>query len=266
VRQEGQEADGRYTFGDGDAAERRLEEIATFFNRAAEGFLRRCIGIEPGLVADLGCGPGFTTEMLARLFGAPRLVGLDLSNDFLQRARRRLPACRFKRHDVRSPPFPVRPDLAYCRFLLSHLSEAPALVDPWTRALAPGGWLILDELEAIETDVPVLRRYLEISARLVASQGADLWVGRALCDTPYASPVLLSATERLTVPNARAASWFHPNTVTVWRREPSVARWLDEGERREIAATLARMRDSGEPCGQAVWIMRRMIVARPEHD
>ena len=252
--------DSRYTFGDGDVAERRLEDIATLFNPAAEAFLRRHVTHPAAIVADIGCGPGHTTEMLRRALLADHFIGLDVSRYFLDRAAARLPACRFVRHDVRRTPFPVVPDLAYCRFLLSHIPDAPALVDRWVQALAPGGLLILDELEDIETDVPVFRRYLDINAGLVASQGADMWVGSALRAAFHGAGVVLSEADRLDVPNRTAASWFHPNTRTVWTREPYVLERVDAHERETISRSLAHIRDEDECRGHAVWVMRRMIL------
>lgn len=255
---------GRYTFGDGDAAERRLEDIASFFNVAAESFIQRHVTRPVVLAADIGCGPGCTTEILRRALTAKRVIGLDHSEDFLRRAAVRLPDCEFVRHDVRVAPFPVAPDLAYCRFVLSHIPDAPSIVDRWIQSLAPEGLLILDELEDIETDVSVFQRYLDISTGLVASQGADMYVGAALQAAFYRARVVLSEAARLEVPNKLAASWFHPNTVTIWTREPYVLERVDTEEREDISRSLARIQDTGEPWGNAVWIMRRVILERIE--
>jgi len=252
---------GRYTYGEGDVADRRLADIASYFDVSSEAFVRRQAPAPITLAVDLGCGPGHTTRMLHRSAGARLTVGLDSSHDFLRRAAARLPQCRFVRCDVRRPVLPCAPDLAYCRFVLSHLPDPPSVLDRWADNLARGGRLLVDELEDIETDLPVFRRYLEVGGRLVASQGARLWVGPALSGAAYRSRILLSETVRLQVPNRTAASWFHPNTVTVWEREPAVLTAIGAGERREIADQLARIRDTGHPDGHAVWVMRRIVAA-----
>jgi SAM-dependent methyltransferase len=257
-----EQANGRYTFGEGDCAESRLEDIASFFNVAAAAFIRKHAARRVGIAADIGCGPGFTTAMLARTVTSRQVVGLDISGFFLRRAAARLPNCRFVRHDVRNTPFPIVPDLAYCRFVLSHIPDAPALVRRWCMAINPEGLLILDELEDIETDLPVFRRYLEVNGGLVASQGADLWVGSALHAASFPARVAVSETARLVVPNRLAASWFHPNTETIWRREPYVLERVNADERERIASSLARIRETGRPRGHAVWIMRRMMIER----
>jgi trans-aconitate 2-methyltransferase len=255
-----EETRGRYTFGDGDAAERRLEHIASFFNVSAESFLRLHVTRPAEIAVDIGCGPGYTTQMLGRSVTAARVVGFDISEDFLRRAAARLPRCEFMRHDIRNTPFPVAPDLAYCRFVLTHIPNAPALVDRWIQALAPGGWLVLDELEGIETDVSLFQRYLEINTGLVASQGGNMYVGAALQAASCKAHVVLSEAARLAVPNRMAASWFHPNSMTIWKREPYVLAHVDETEQEAVSRSLAHIRDTDEPRGHATWIMRRMIL------
>ena len=48
-------------------------------------------------VADLGCGPGNSTELLGERFPRPRSVGVDTSDDMLAKARGRLPHVRSRR-------------------------------------------------------------------------------------------------------------------------------------------------------------------------
>ena len=67
-----------YAFGDSERAARRLALVAQVFERSSEAFLadakrRRALAV------DLGCGPGHTTELLARATDSARCVGLDAS-------------------------------------------------------------------------------------------------------------------------------------------------------------------------------------------
>jgi trans-aconitate 2-methyltransferase len=71
-----------YTYGTNSAAASRLEEIAKYFNPRAANFLRQHIPGVPGIGIDLGCGPGFTTNMLAEATGCPRIYGFDNSPTF----------------------------------------------------------------------------------------------------------------------------------------------------------------------------------------
>ena len=160
----------RYTFGTDEGAARRLETIARFFNPLAERLVREVVSDPVGVALDLGCGPGFTTDMLRRAVSGAETWGADRSALFLDLARRRFAECRFVEHDVTSTPLPVRADVIYARFLLTHLAGAAELVNRWVAELSPGGVLIVDEADAIETEVPVFARSIEVAEALIASQ------------------------------------------------------------------------------------------------
>src|SRR6266436_2669560 len=63
-----------YTFGDTDIAARRLELLAHVFEHSTRAFLREAPAARLGLAQnlaqkiaiDLGCGPGFTTHLIAK--------------------------------------------------------------------------------------------------------------------------------------------------------------------------------------------------------
>ncbi len=252
----------RYTFGESHAASDRLRSIADFFNPLAATFIRSYVCGPVGVGLDLGCGPGFTTDMLAGVLSGARIYGLDNSPVFLVMAREKFSGCEFLQHDVTVSPFPVRADVMYERFVLPHLKSVVDLVNRWVGELCPGGLLFLDELEAIETDVPVFRRYLETNAALVRSQGADLYVGKTLAEGRYDAAVLHNASAVLPVANSVAARWFHPNTVTIWEKEKVVLDLLSSRERRDISQAVEAIRDSGDQRQNIVWTMRRIVLGR----
>ena len=252
----------RYTFGNSDAAAKRLGEIAEVFNPRAAEFVRAYLPTRVGVAVDLGCGPGFTTEMLAAATGAKRVIGLDKSPDFLRMARERLPGCEFVEHDVTRTPFPCgAPNVLYARSLLSHLPGPVALVDRWADQLAPGGVLLVEELEAIATHLPVFRRYLEVNTALIASQGAELFVGETLARGDYRNRLLCNAPTGFPVPTCRAASWFLANVSTVWQTDPFIHARVPPAERESIRAELTRL--AALPPGESAiaWTMRRLVVS-----
>ena len=53
-----------YTFGDSALAAQRLDVLADVFDPATRAFLEEAIEPGPGVVFDLGCGPGRTTRLL----------------------------------------------------------------------------------------------------------------------------------------------------------------------------------------------------------
>jgi hypothetical protein len=54
----------KYTFGKSREATMRLEAIARFFNPLATYLIAKYVPDSPSTVVDVGCGPGFTTDML----------------------------------------------------------------------------------------------------------------------------------------------------------------------------------------------------------
>jgi SAM-dependent methyltransferase len=95
-------------------------------------------------VLDLGCGFGWFCRW-ARAQGAARIVGLDLSENMLERARATTPdpAITYIRADLDHADLP-RPafDLAYSSLALHYVEELPALIAKIHAALVPGGRLV----------------------------------------------------------------------------------------------------------------------------
>ena len=107
----------RYLFGDAPLAARRLKVLAEVFAESTQPFLLISAEAEPGVVVDIGCGPGYSTHLLAKSFKQARVVGLDNSESYISLAREtRSDRVSFALHDVTKVPFPVTPaDLLYCR-------------------------------------------------------------------------------------------------------------------------------------------------------
>ena len=85
-------------------------------------------------------------------------------------------------HDATAMPLPTGPaGLIYARLLLAHLADPRTAVNAWATQLAPGGALLLDDLEEIDTDDRVFRAYLdEVALAVVRREGGALLVGPTL--------------------------------------------------------------------------------------
>jgi trans-aconitate 2-methyltransferase len=55
--------------------------------RPAVDLLSRVPNFAPESVVDLGCGPGFSTALIARAFPQAKITGVDHSEEALQMAR-----------------------------------------------------------------------------------------------------------------------------------------------------------------------------------
>ena len=106
----------------------------------------RALGTKDVLVADLGCGRGTTTRMLADRLPAARVVAVDLSAALLAASKTRLAGTRRAgtvRADFRWLPFPDDScGLVVAAFCLYHSSSPGSVITEITRCLLPGGTAI----------------------------------------------------------------------------------------------------------------------------
>jgi protein-L-isoaspartate O-methyltransferase len=105
---------------------------------------------------DVGCGPGETTRLLAERVGpAGRVLGIDVDAAVGNLAVQMLHGggyrqCEFRACDLTAGgPVPGGPfDLVYARLVLIHLpDQAAALARLWD-AVAPGGYLVVQDYDA----------------------------------------------------------------------------------------------------------------------
>ena len=73
--------------------------------RPAIELLSRIDISNPSVVADLGCGPGNSTALLAERWREASIVGVDSSFAMLEKARSQLPSCRFIEADIAGKVF-----------------------------------------------------------------------------------------------------------------------------------------------------------------
>lgn len=115
--------------------------------------------------ADIGCGPGNSTELLHARFPEATITGMDGSADMIAAARTRLPGLQFEIDDIatwRNPgPFDVILSNAALQWVPNHETLLPALLGK----LAPGGSLAVQVPDNLEEPAHRLMR-------AVAAEGA----------------------------------------------------------------------------------------------
>lgn len=254
----------RYTFGDTITANERLKTIADFFNPLSAEFISDNLQTGIHSLLDLGCGPGYTTDMLAKTTNARSVTGIDTSDSFLDYARQKYHDYNFIKHDVRHKPLPVKADLIFSRFLLSHLKNIRHLVENWLQYLNPGGLLVIDELEAIYTQKEVFMNYLSLNDGLIKSQGADLFIGKVLTEELKGIRVIRNTSSLIPVFDHLAAKWFYPNTISIWETDEWMQSRLNVTERNKISEELLRLSKDISEKSSVTWRMRRMVLTNNE--
>ncbi|WP_425090436.1 class I SAM-dependent methyltransferase [Tropicimonas sp. S265A] len=93
-------------------------------------------------IADLGCGPGADTAVLAQMRPEAQIAGVDMVPQFIEAARRRVPEASFEVGDMSAPEGPL--DLIWCAGAIYFLGVKEGLLG-WRHALAERGCVAFSE-------------------------------------------------------------------------------------------------------------------------
>jgi SAM-dependent methyltransferase len=175
-----------YTHGHAPAvvrhhAKRTAEEAAAFLLPE----------LQPGMrLLDVGCGPGSITRGLAEIVAPGQVVGLDLSSETLDAARRDAAArglenLRYEIGSVYGLPFPDASfDAAYAHQVFQHLREREVALREMLRVLRPGGLVAVRDVDwgtiAYWPRDPWIDRFIEIHERTWYQNGGEPQMGRQL--------------------------------------------------------------------------------------
>lgn len=256
----------RYTFGDDDPAVQRLALVAAAYEPVSRAFLSAHIPSGADAVADVGCGPGFSTALIHTVAAPKRLIGIDSSAAFLDVARRRVPSATFVVHDATVVPFPGGPyDVIYARLVLAHLPDPLAVAERWRSQVPNHGVVLLEDLEGIDAPAGPLRAYEDISTAVVRAGGGTMYGGAGLAP-------LGGATTPVTVPAAEAARIYLFN-VRRWQHDMPAAAGAAAGIQRSdldaLERDLARIADGppGHASGSTLsWIVRQIALPGTGYD
>ena len=178
-----------YVLRGGQAGAERLRLV----NRVKWPTTKRLLdaaGLGAGMRAlDVGCGGGKVTMRLAALVGAEgEVVGIDLDPSILRLAQQQaedsnLPVT-FRHLGAEELDEVAAYDLAYARYLLSHLRHPELALGAMVRALRPGGRLAVEDTffpgHVCYPRSAAFDRYLELYEAVVHAKGADSAIGPRL--------------------------------------------------------------------------------------
>ncbi len=177
--------------------------------------------LRPGMrLLDVGCGPGSITRGLAERLAPGQVVGVDLSKEALDDARRDAAArgltnLHYQEGSVYQLPFPDASfDAVYAHQVLQHLRERESAVREMLRVVRPGGLVAVRDVDwgtaAYWPRDPWLDRFIEVHHQAWYRNGGEPQMGRQL-------RALFNAAEVVDL-EISAAVWCYatPDETAAW--------------------------------------------------
>ena len=193
-----------YLFDNGAAqARERLTALAEVHDASTIQHLSACGVSEGWKCLEIGSGLGTIAHWLSDRVG-PRgyVLATDIDTRFLESLQ--LENVEVRRHDILVDPLPVEAfDIAHARLVLEHLPNPDAALGRMIATLKPGGWLMVEDLEARsvqpDSDDPLERTSKTMAAlRQVLSQaGVRATLGPSLAQRLRAKGLIQLGNEGL---------------------------------------------------------------------
>jgi trans-aconitate 2-methyltransferase len=192
--------------------------------------------------ADLGCGPGNSTELLRERYPGARVTGVDNSADMIEAARGRTPDIEFEIADIRNwrPEEPL--DVILANAVLQWIPEHETLIPSLMAKLRPGGVLAVQMPDNV--DEPSHRAMRKVA-------GEPRWADKLA--SAFAQRADIRAAEayfRLTRAHARhidvwRTTYYHPlaggaRAIVEWVKGSGLRPFLDPLDDEDRLEFLAR--------------------------
>lgn len=159
--------------------------------RGMEANILRQAGIQPGHdVLEIGCGPGFVTDLLAELSPDGSVHAVEPSATLLAQVDANVknkPGRGLHLHQAYGNALPLAEasiDFSYARFVLQHVPDPQSVVDEVFRVTRSGGRFCAvdsdDGLVIVHPDEPRVSEVLCRAQVIQSNQGGDRFIGRKL--------------------------------------------------------------------------------------
>ena len=177
-----------YIFDNADAqTPARFSALATLYDPPTIQHLSQ-LGVSEGWrCLEVGAGPGSIALWLSDQVGScGQVVATDIDTRFLEQIQRS--NLKILRHDLTNESIPQDAfDLVHARLVLVHLPERDKVLASLVNALKPGGWLFIEEFDALsirpDPEVSPFETMLKTNLamrHIMMQQGLDLRYGRLL--------------------------------------------------------------------------------------
>ena len=195
--------------------------------------------LEPGVVIDLGCGPGNSTEILAARFPGATLSGLDSDAAMVAAARQRLPAIPFEQQAIEL--WRGRADVLLSNAVLQWLPDHGTLLPQLVDRLNAGGTLAVQMPDNLEE--PAYRAMRAVAGPELMRRAGGQRGTMETADDYYR--VLKAVAARVDI---WRTTYFHvldgPDAIVEWFKGSGLRPYLAALDASGQADFLARYRDA----------------------
>lgn len=138
-----------YTIDEQNTERQRL--LAAILDPPTREVLARLPKLPAAHVLDIGCGQGNTTRLLAQVLGPASCIGVDFDESLVAYAGAQTenpPTVSFRQGDATQLPFGEGTfDVAFCRFLLIHMTDPVRVLREMLRVVKPGAFVVAFEAD-----------------------------------------------------------------------------------------------------------------------
>jgi trans-aconitate 2-methyltransferase len=140
--------------------------------RPARDLLQAVPSCDVRRAADLGCGPGNSTEIIAERFPAADVLGVDSAPDMIRAAKERLPGVRFELSAIEAWREPGPWDLLFANAALHWVGGHEVLLPRLANELAPGGSLAIQMPDNLDEPTHAAMRAVAMTAPFASKLGS----------------------------------------------------------------------------------------------
>ncbi len=179
-----------YIIEGGLAGKKRLNVLAEVLEDSTSRLLKQA-GIREGMrFLDLGCGGGHVSRMAAKLLGdSGSVTAVDFDAEIVALAQQDaedegLKNISFQSGSAYDVDYNGVFDVAYSRFLLSHLNEPEKVIRNMRRAVKPGGKVVIEDIDFsghyCYPKCTAFDKYVELFVKAAANNGQNANIGLSL--------------------------------------------------------------------------------------
>jgi trans-aconitate 2-methyltransferase len=181
-------------------------------------------------VADLGCGPGNSTELLIERFPEAEVIGVDSSPDMLRQARERLPNCTFVQGDLATWMSEEPTDLLFGNAVFHWVPDHPNVLARLLTSLPPGGVLAVQMPDNVDQPAKMLMEKVAAAGPWAATIGNAQAIGSDLPRPEGYYDLLRPLSSRLDI--------WHTHYNHIMADHASVVEWFKGSGLRPFLAPL----------------------------